>query len=326
MASENALFQLGTCEVSDLAKEMLDKLGVDPASLFTRHQSGDWGEVPEWRINGNNRMIQKDQDSNAILSRYDLSDDVEIVIVTSMTRDRTRLQLREEYETVAVSSAEGYAIWSREYDAGNYISQYEEMVVHPVLETLGSVADVVDIGTGTGRYALYFAEYCTRVVGVDGSPEMLSKAREKAQKKGFDNVKWLQGILGSGQLPLHSNSFDLLMSALMLNHVEDLNVAMSECARVVRPGGTLIFTAFHPAAVLYFGWGAWFETPDRWYNIFTAQHTREDYIDAFEQAGCELNEVYDVASGGSDYGDVSKEAVLAKGTPPRCLILVGKKL
>jgi len=261
-----------------------------------------------------------------IVSRYALAGHLELFLLTSLTRARTRLQLLEEYQTVEVNSAEGYAIWAAEYDVSNYISSYEEAFVHPIIDAIGPVGDVVDVGAGTGRYALHFAGAGSRVVGLDESREMLALAQSRAQSAGLHNIKWIRAALGEGSLPLHSGSFDLLVSALMLNHVEDLQNALSECARIVRRDGVLIISVFHPAAVLWFGWTAGFETPDHRYSIKTALHSRDDYLDALVHAGCELREAHDIASGGTSYGDVTRAAVLEKGSPPRCLVLVGRKM
>ena len=320
------LFEMGVCETSELAHEELRKIGVDPQSLLWRHQRGDWGIVPDWRVSGNEQVVQGQENApNVVVSRYALAEGLESIVVTSLTRAQTRLQLVEEYQTAEVSSLEGYAVWATDYDVSNYISPYEEAFVHPIIEAIGPVSNVADVGTGTGRYALHYAKTGASVVAIDESREMLSVAQSKAQSDGVHGIRWIRGVLGVACLPLRSDSFDVVVSALMLNHVEDLERALGECGRIVRQDGILILSVFHPAAVLWFGWGAGFETPARRYAVQTAMHTREDYLDALAHAGFELREAHDIASGGTVYGDVSEPAVREKGDPPRCLVLVGQR-
>ena len=109
-------FQPGVCEVSDLASDALSRLGIDPQTLFNRHQSGDWGAIPEGEARGNDRLVEQGPQYHTIASRYVLDDDVEVLVVTGMSWSRTRLQLAHEYQTTEVSSAEGYAKWAQEYD------------------------------------------------------------------------------------------------------------------------------------------------------------------------------------------------------------------
>ena len=324
-SDKQAQFDLGLCEVSCLAKEALLNIGVDPASLFVRHQHGDWGAAPDWRARCNDRCVRNGRDSHVIVSRYVLQDETEVVLVTSMMRTRTRLQLAEEHRTLEVSSAEGYAIWADEYDAGSYLAQYEETFVLPMMDRIGSVKSVVDVGTGTGRYALGFADAGARVVGVDESMAMLSVASSKSWSNCQGRVGWVQAELGSAHLPLCSDAFDLLVCALVLSHVGDLRAAVQDCVRVVRPGGSLILTAFHPVAVQWYGGGAGFQTPDAEYRLPAVRHTREDYLEAVQLSRCEVREVHDIASGGTEYGDISELAVKERGQPPRCLVILAAK-
>jgi malonyl-CoA O-methyltransferase len=50
-------------------------------------------------------------------------------------------------------------------------------------------------------------------------------------------------------LPFADNCFDVIVSGLALGHATDMSDWMSEVARVLRPGGTLLYSDFHPAAI-----------------------------------------------------------------------------
>ena len=216
------LFELGKCEVSSSAEGALSKANIEPERLFARHSRGDWGSAEDWLARDNDRSVRDGKDYHAITSRYELGEGLDMLVVTSTDRSRTRLQLKPEYGDIQVSSSEGYAIWAKEYDVRNHLAAAEETVANPIIARLGPVGTVLDVGTGTGRYAMRFGQQGSQVVGLDESIEMLSVARNKTKRDCLENIRWIQAVVGSGCLPFHSNSFDLLVSALCLTHVEDL--------------------------------------------------------------------------------------------------------
>lgn len=320
------LFELGKCEVSSSAEGALSKANIEPERLFARHSRGDWGSAEDWLARDNDRSVRDGKDYHAITSRYELGEGLDMLVVTSTDRSRTRLQLKPEYGDIQVSSSEGYAIWAKEYDVRNHLAAAEETVANPIIARLGPVGTVLDVGTGTGRYAMRFGQQGSQVVGLDESIEMLSVARNKTKRDCLENIRWIQAVVGSGCLPFHSNSFDLLVSALCLTHVEDLGLAVSESSRVVRRGGHLVLTDFHPAAVQWANWRTAFRTPDARYTFPNAPHSRENYIDALQSSNCRVHEVYDVARDGSDYGELSREVFVKTGEPPRCLVILAEKI
>jgi SAM-dependent methyltransferase len=319
----NSVFELGVIEVTPAAESALDAYGIDCATLFARHASGDWGVVEEWCARENDRAISNSRDVHAISSRYEVCEGVVVRIVTAMSRARTRLQLDSEYRTIEVNSVEGYRIWAPDYDAWNGLVRCEEQAVAPILAELVGIRRAVDVGTGTGRHALALAARGTEVVAIDESSDMLGVARAKAAAAS-SRVQWLQARLGAGLLPLASDAFDLLICALMLTHVDDLPGSIAECARVVRQGSTLLFTEFHPAT-RWAGWRTAFGTPDGWIALPNAARTRDDYIDGVSRADCDVALVRDIGTDGSDYGEVSEAVVRGRGVPPLCLLIVARK-
>ncbi len=98
---------------------------------------------------------------------------------------------------------------------------------------------VLDIGCGTGQYSLAIKEMtCADVVGLDNSPGMLSKAREKSPGS------WIDG--DAMCLPFPEKFFDVAIQMLVLQHVADEPMTISEAYRVLKPGGRLVIvTASH---------------------------------------------------------------------------------
>ncbi len=180
--------------------------------------------------------------------------------------------------TVEMSVREGYAEWSKQYDSeakANPLIALEEPIM---LEMIGDVhgLDVLDAACGTGRYALRLAEAGARVSGVDTTEEMLAHARCKAADRSLSADLRLGDIR---QLPFTDESFDLVVSGLALCHVPDLGPVTAEFARVLRPGGRLIISDFHPFCLLI-GWRTAFYRPDATYWIENHVNLTEGYVAA----------------------------------------------
>jgi ubiquinone/menaquinone biosynthesis C-methylase UbiE len=97
---------------------------------------------------------------------------------------------------------------------------------------------VLDLGSGAGN-DVFIARHEVglegHVVGVDMTPDMITKARANAAKLGYDNVEFRLGEIE--QLPVEAGSVDVVISNCVLNLVPDKAGAFAEMARVLRPGG-----------------------------------------------------------------------------------------
>lgn len=97
---------------------------------------------------------------------------------------------------------------------------------------------VVDLGSGAGNDC-FVARAETgdtgRVIGVDFSDEMLAKAKSNTQKLGYNNVEFIKGDIED--LPLESNTADVIVSNCVLNLVPDKEKAFSQIYRILKPGG-----------------------------------------------------------------------------------------
>jgi len=97
---------------------------------------------------------------------------------------------------------------------------------------------VLDLGSGAGFdafLALHRVGPTGRVIGVDMTDDMLSRARENAAKRGVTNVEFRKGYIES--LPVDDASIDYVISNCVINLSADKPAVFREIARVLKPGG-----------------------------------------------------------------------------------------
>ena len=98
---------------------------------------------------------------------------------------------------------------------------------------------VLDLACGTGDIALLAkAAGARRVIGLDLTPRMLVLARNKG-----GGVPYVAGDMGA--LPIAASSVDLVTTGYGLRNVPDLDIAIGELARVVKPGGRVLSLDFN---------------------------------------------------------------------------------
>jgi ubiquinone/menaquinone biosynthesis C-methylase UbiE len=97
--------------------------------------------------------------------------------------------------------------------------------------------EVLECGCGTGLILERLGEHASRAVGIDLSPGMLALARSRGLDVHEGSVT---------ALPFEDASFDVTCSFKVLAHVPDIGRALSEMARVTRPGGVIIAEFYNP--------------------------------------------------------------------------------
>jgi ubiquinone/menaquinone biosynthesis C-methylase UbiE len=98
---------------------------------------------------------------------------------------------------------------------------------------------ILEIGVGTG---LSFDDYdnTTEITGIDMSEPMIARARERAKTGRYPFVKEL-AVMDAHDLSYPDASFDCVVAQFVITLVEDPERVLSECARVLRTGGSIIF-------------------------------------------------------------------------------------
>jgi len=146
---------------------------------------------------------------------------------------------RREPETIDPRS--GYARWAPGYPPHphNPLMEMEEEAVRHLLPDVKG-ARCLDVACGSGRYLRILADDgADRTVGFDVVPQMLAQAQKLKHPHEL--------VLGRFEnLPFPKGVFDLVVCGLAVGHAADLDAVVSEMARVIRPGGVLIYSDFHP--------------------------------------------------------------------------------
>jgi ubiquinone/menaquinone biosynthesis C-methylase UbiE len=115
-----------------------------------------------------------------------------------------------------------------------------------VLRILGDVSgkDVLDLGCGNGYFSRRLASMGARVTGIDSSAAMIEKARQHETREHMGVVYNVADASHLTMIP--DRSFDVVLSNMALDDVENAEGAIRECARVLRKNGRLVASISHP--------------------------------------------------------------------------------
>jgi len=186
----------------------------------------------------------------------------------------TRLgpDLRPGYKKLDIIG--GYDKWAATYDRDpNPLIALEERVT---LEFVGNIRGqrVLDLGCGTGRYCVLLAERGASVVGIDPSSEMLEHARRKYTPA--RQFELCHGTIEEVSLP--SEHFDLVLSALTLGHIPELEPTFAAAVRLLKKGGRMVISDAHPYwPVSGHDYTEFFDQAGQEYRIPIYPHLFEEY-------------------------------------------------
>lgn len=141
--------------------------------------------------------------------------------------------------THPLSNEAAYDHWAASYppQAHNPLMRAEQSLVTSLLPKVNGLR-ALDLASGTGRYGLLLEERgAGLVVACDLSRQMLERS-PLATRVRADMMR----------LPFASGSFDLIVSGLAVGHAPRLRDWLQEMARVLAPGGSLVYSDFHPDA------------------------------------------------------------------------------
>jgi SAM-dependent methyltransferase len=128
--------------------------------------------------------------------------------------------------------------WQAEFTDGVDV-EYTEQILPLVLAHLAGAQRVLDIGTGEGQVARVLAAQGMAVTGVDPTVAQITEAARRGGRPSYARS-------AAAALPFRDASFDAALACLVFEHIDAVDDAIAEVARVVRPGGRFLFLLNHP--------------------------------------------------------------------------------
>jgi SAM-dependent methyltransferase len=181
---------------------------------------------------------------------------------------------------------------------GEWVATYEDTVKDAMdielLERLDRVdwaGEVADLGCGTGRTGAWLAQHeaITAIDGVDLTPEMLARARERGVHRELREAD----VSATG---LPTDGYDLVVTSLVDEHLADLGPLYAEAARLAKPGaaepgGAFVLVGYHPFFIMSSGMPTHYDSASgEPVAIETHLHLFSDHVKAAGAAGWTLVE------------------------------------
>jgi ubiquinone/menaquinone biosynthesis C-methylase UbiE len=139
-----------------------------------------------------------------------------------------------------------YDEFSQRYEAerganrpGGYHALVDDLEVG-LVERYGAGKEVLECGAGTGLLLERIARFARTAKGIDLSPGMLEKARDRGLDVREASVT---------RIPFDDGRFDVTCAFKVLSHVREIGRALAEMARVTRPGGVVIAEFYNPVSL-----------------------------------------------------------------------------
>ena len=206
------------------------KLLVD-AGLLERHSEGTYAFY---------RLVSEPPDSlvgEMLLGLADSTDEI-------FRRDGERLdRVRADRAKLAAAYFEEVA---QDWDEVRALHVADAEVESAMLAAVEGrrTEDLLDVGTGTGRVLELFAPRIRHGLGIDLCREMLNLARTQLDSRGLKHCSVRLGDVYDLDMP--SGSVDIATMHHVLHYLDHPSAAILECARTLRPGGSLVIVDFAP--------------------------------------------------------------------------------
>jgi len=174
---------------------------------------------------------------------------------------------------------EGYDLWAPTYDTTkNPLVLLDRRWTFEVLSPREGEM-ILDAGCGTGYYMPKVLGAGARCVGIDLSRGMLKRTRAALPA----------ALLVESNLdfsfPFHEASFDAVLSALVSEHIPDIQHFCREVARVLRPGGRFVWSVFHPLLAQAGTEANFSDEHGNEVRLGAEMHSVDDYRKALQLAG-----------------------------------------
>lgn len=197
------------------------------------------------------------------------------------------------YGPTMLEPLEAYQRWASTYDDQNDNALFyaEQSALYPILEQSSLTGkNILDAGCGTGRYIDLMSRFRPDAIdGIDVSARMIEVAKAKFQHDPTISLR----IADIVSLPYPDNSFDFILSTLMLDHLSHLRDGIQELARVLCPHGSLVISVYHPNGE-QLGWKRTFRTANEKEHLYAVKyygHKLHEYISAFRSFNLKVAQI-----------------------------------
>lgn len=173
---------------------------------------------------------------------------------------------------------EAYRLWANTYPpyAHNLLMEVEERAVCDMLPDVRDLR-VLDLASGSGRYARIIKQRGGLPIATDFSFEMLSQDKEGLLRAQADMTA----------LPLPDHSVAVIVCGLAVGHLAHIESALTEMSRVLKLQGVIVYSDFHSAGAAR-GWKRTFQATNRTYAVKHYPRTEDEHAAAVRTAGLEL--------------------------------------
>ncbi|MBK9928019.1 MAG: methyltransferase domain-containing protein [Anaerolineales bacterium] len=182
-----------------------------------------------------------------------------------------------------MSIQDAYNKWSDIYDTNMNLTRDLDSNVTRGLLANRRFDSILELGCGTGKNTLFFAEVGIHVHALDFSQGMIEKAKEKVKA---GNVRFETADL-TKRWPCEDVAYDLISCNLVLEHIEALPHIFHEATRVLKPNGMFLLNELHPFKQ-YSGSKARFEQAGGTVEVEAFVHHISDFTNAAEVSGLTL--------------------------------------
>ena len=141
-------------------------------------------------------------------------------------------------------------VFNQVYDRYDLMNDFMSLGIHRLwkksllnMMNPSSNQNLIDVACGTGDIAKLFVKHVdklSRIACVDANKGMISKGKEKLSK--FKNINWV--ISPAEKIPLSDNLFDFYTISFGLRNTANIDKALSEAYRVLKPGGRFLCLEF----------------------------------------------------------------------------------
>jgi len=148
---------------------------------------------------------------------------------------------------------------------------------------------VLDLGCGDGRFCRMLAERGARCAGIDVTPEMASMAHARGPGD--------YALSDAARLPFQDGTFDLVVSYITLVDIPDYRGAIAECARVLKPGGSIVVANLGFTSANAFPNSGWRRDADGHREYFALDHYAEERAQWYEWRNIRIKNYHRPLSG-----------------------------